>query len=338
MRARLAPWLLALAACAQAPASKGPVPMGITPSQTTGMAPLSVEVSGQGFEASVQTDFTGGTSTLQGAFQVKLVPSAGGAAISLSQVALTPARTLTGVVPAGLPQGTYDLQVIDPAGRSGVLPRAFRVVTSAENVASFKVDLLETAVAGVPFLVSLSALDAQGQVVDGFTGTAAVGDLTGTVSPTTVGPFVAGRLETRVAVKVVTAADAVTVTDALGRTGTSPSFAVAPGPPVALAFASAPVSAAAGACSAPVVLELRDVLGNATPAPAAVAVALQSAPAGSLTFFAGSGCSSATASVTIAAGSTQASLRFAGAVAEPVAIRAVPAGLPSATQGETVTP
>lgn len=339
MRAhRLLPSLALLIGCARPPSSQGPVPLAVVPSQTTGLTALTVEVSGEGFEAVVQTDFGGGQSTLQVGFQVSLIPSAGGAAVDLGQVTLTPRKTLTAVVPPGLPRGTYDVQVVDPAGRSGVLARGFRVVTSAENVASFKVDLLQPAWASVPFLVSLSALDAQGQVVDGFTGNVSVTDLTGTVSPATAGPFALGRLQTMLAVVPVTASDVITVSGALSKTGASAPFAVAPGPPAVLAFASAPVSAAVGACSPAVTLELRDAYGNASPAAAAVPVELQSAPAGSLAFFTGSGCSTAGSTVTIAAGSAQASFRFVGSAAQPVAVRAVPAGLPSAQQGETVTP
>ena len=340
MRAsRLALPLLLLAGCAKAPLSPGPVPLAIAPAQTTGLAALPVEVSGQGFEASVQTDFTGGgQSALLATFQVRLLPSGGGVATPLQQVVLTPRKTLTAVVPAGLARGSYDVEVVDPAGRSGVLPRAFRVVTSAENVASFKVDLVEPARAGVPFLVSLSALDAQGQVVDGFTDDVTVTDLTGTVTPTSAGPFALGRLQTRFTVTPVAAADTLTVTDALGRGGTSAPFAVAPGPPAALVFASAPVSAAAGTCSPPVSLELRDAQGHAAPAAAAVAVELQSAPAGSLAFFGDASCAGAASAVTVAPGASGATFRFLGAAAGPVAIRAVPAGLPSVEQAGTVTP
>ncbi len=297
-----------------------------------------MEVSGQGFEASVKTDFTGGGSTLQGTFQVRLLPSAGGAAVALAQVTLTPRKTLTAVVPAGIARGAYDVEVVDPAGRSGVLPRAFRVVTSAESVASFKVDLLEPARAGVPFLVSLSALDAQGQVVDGFAGDVTVSDVTGTVSPASAGPFVLGRLQTSLAVTPVTASDTISVTDALGRSGRSAPFAVTPGPPAVLVFASAPVSAAAGACSPPVSLELRDAQGNPAPAAAAVTVQLQSAPAGSLSFFGDASCAAAAPAVTVAAGASGTTFRYVGAAAGPVAVRAVPAGFPSAQQAEAVTP
>ena len=340
MRAsRLTLPLLLLAACAKTPPSPGPVPLSIAPAQTTGLAALPVEVRGQGFEASVQTDFTGGgRSALQAAFQIRLLPSGGGAAVALGQVALTAGKTLTAVVPAGLPRGVYDVEVVDPAGRSGVLPRAFRVVTSAENVASFKVDLVESARAGVPFLVSLSALDAQGQVVDGFTGNVTVTDSTGTVAPAGAGPFVLGRLQTRLTVTPVTGADTLAVADALGRSGTSAPFPVIPGPPVALVFAGAPVSASARACSPPISLELRDAQGNAAPAPSPVPVDLQSAPAGSLAFFADASCVAAASTVTVAAGASGATFHFTGATAGPVAIRAVPAGLPSAEQGETVTP
>jgi hypothetical protein len=258
--------------------------------------------------------------------------------VALQGVTLTEKRLLQAEVPAAIPRGSYDLEVTDPAGRVGVLGQAFRVVTSAESVASFKVDLVEPAVAGVPFLVSLTAVDAQGLAVDGFTGSVQVSDQTGTATPASAGPFALGRLLVRPTVTALSAADRITVADALGHSGASDAFPVQAGPAVSIAFASGPVTAAANACSPAVSLELRDAYGNAATATAAVDVQLQSSPPDSLAFFAGATCASGVAAVTIPAGASGAAVYFKGAAAGQVEIRAVPAGLTSAIQGETVSP
>ena len=329
---------LLLAGCPRSPAVSGPVPAAMTPSQGTAVAPLPVVIDGQNFDAQVKTDFQKGTSVLDVTFQARLLPSGGGAAVPLQGVTLTEKRALQATVPAGIPRGSYDLEVTDPAGRVGVLSQAFRVVTSAESVASFKVDLVEPASAGIPFLVSLTAVDAQGLTVDGFADTVQVSDQTGTITPASAGPFALGRLLVRPTITALTAADRVTVADSLGHTGISDLFPVQAGPAVAIAFASAPVTAAAGACSPAVSLELRDAYGNAATAAAAVDVQLQSSPPGSLVFYASAACASAVTSATISTGASGTNMYFKGAAAGQVEIRAVPAGLTSAIQGETVAP
>ncbi len=336
-RASLAVLGAALAACARPPASSAPVPVSMTPSQGTGSAPLAVEIAGQHFDAVSRTDFATGKSTLDATFAAVLDPGGGAAPVALGSVALTSSHALQAVVPAGVPRGAYDLVVTDPAGRSGRLAGAFRVVTSAENVAGFRVDLVEPAYAGVPFLVSFTAVDPQGLTVDGFTGTVALADATGTATPATTSAFQLGRLQERVTVTAVAAGDVLTAT-ALGKSGGSDPFAVSPGPPAAIAFAGASLSVPAGACSPAVVLELRDAYGNAAPAPAAVAVDLQASPAGAVAFFSDAGCAAAASSATVAAGAAQAAFRFTGAAPGGVTLRAVPAGLPSATQAQLITP
>ncbi len=325
-------------ACARTATSSGPQPIAIQPAQGTGMAPLPVEISGQRFEAAVTTDFAGGKGAVDAGFRADLVPAGGGAPVALSAVTFTPRRTLEAVVPAGISRGSYDLVVTDPRGRSGTLAQAFRVVTSAENVAGFRLDLGEPAVAGVPFLVSLTAIDAGGLTVDGFDGAVQLADLTGTATPATSGAFVLGSLSTRITVTAVTPSDRLTATDALGNTGASAAFAVSPGPPTTIAFASAPVSAAAGACSPPLTLELRDAWGNASPAPAAVDVPLQVSPPGAVTFYADGACATPVVAVVVAAGSATVDFRLVGAAAGAVAVRAFPATLPSAQQGESILP
>jgi hypothetical protein len=181
-------------------------------------------------------------------------------------------------------------------------------------------------------------VDAQGLAVDGFTGSVQVSDQTGTVAPASAGPFALGRLLVRVTISSLSTADRLTVADSLGHSGISDPFPVQAGPAVAIAFASAPVTAAANACSPPVSLELRDAYGNAATASAAVDVQLESSPPGSLVFYTGATCASSVAAVTVPAGATGVALNFKGAAAGQVEIRAVPAGLTSAIQGETVAP
>jgi hypothetical protein len=312
--------------------------VAVLPSRGTGLAPLPVSIVGEHFDAATQTDFNKGTATLDATFQARLLPDGGGAGVALLGVRLTADRRLEANVPAGIARGGYSLEVTDPAGRIGVLPQAFRVVSSPDTVASFRVVLEEPAHARVPFLATITALDGAGSVVDGFADPVQLTDLTGTVSPATTAAFSLGQLSVRLTVSAISAADQVTASDGLGHSGTSAPFAVDPGPAVAVAITGAPASIAAGSCSAPAAVELRDALGNATPAVAAVAVQLESSPPGALAFHGGGACASPLASVTISAGASSAPFRFVAPAGGAVELRAVPAGLPSATAGVSVTP
>jgi len=313
------------------------VPLAVVPARGTGLAPLAVEIIGRDFEARVRTDFDGTAGAVEAVFTARLEPASGGAPVALEEVGLTAARSLTAVLPAGLPRGTYRLVVTDPRGRTGRLEQAFRVLASAEAVAAFGVELLEAPRAGIAFPISISALDAQGAVVDGFEGSVALTDLTGSVSPAALGPFVLGRWQGLVVVPGLAGSDRLTARDPLGRTGSSASFDVVAGPVVSMAFADPPVTVAAGTCSPAVPLELHDALGNPALADVGVTVALQSAPPG-LPFFTDSACSTPTASVVVPAAASRAEFHFRGAAAGPVTLRAVPATLPSVTQTETVSP
>jgi hypothetical protein len=249
-------------------------------------------------------------------------------------VVLTARRTLLGTVPAGLSTGTYRLVVADPAGRTGALERAYRVVSAA--VASFDVVLDSAPKASVPVPVTVIALDAGGAVVEGFTGSVTLADSAGALSSRSFGPFVLGHGRGSVAIPAL-ASDTLTVSDGAGHTGTSAAFDVTAGPPMVVAFASAAVTVAAGACSTRVDLALRDGSGAATVADTAVAVALQSAPPG-LALYSDAGCTQPVTSLGIPAGAGGASFHFRAAAAGPVVVRALPAALPNAVQTETVTP
>lgn len=330
---------LLLSGCPHTEPTPGPIPVAMQPSQGTGLAPLPVSIAGEHFDAAAQTDFEKGSASLDATFQARLLPDAGGAAVSLEAVRLTADKRLEADVPAGIARGGYALEVIDPAGRTGRLAQAFRVVSAPETVTSFRVVPEEPAHAGVPFLVTLTALDGAGTVVDGFTGQVQLTDLTGTVSPSTAGPFTLGRVSLQVTVGTVSAADQVTASDGLGHTGTSAPFPVDPGPPVAVALTGVPATISAGTCSAPVTVALRDAQGNAAPAAATIDVQLQSSPAGALAFHVGGGaCSSPVTAVAISPGASSTSFRFRGAAAGTAEIRALPSTLPSTTAGVILTP
>jgi hypothetical protein len=328
---------LLLAACPRSQPKGGPVPIAMTPPEGTGLSPVPVVIAGNGFDASASTDFSQGSAQVNATFTARLLRDGGGAAVALEAVRLTSERRLEASVPAGIARGGYALEVIDPAGRVGTLQQAFRVVSAPENVDAFRVEPAEPATAGVPFLVTLTAVDASGTTVDGFTGTVTLSDLSGTLSPAVSGPFVLGQLPIRLTVQAVTPADRMTVSDALGHVGTSPDFAVSPGPAVAVAFPGGPLTAAAGACTL-VTLQLRDAQGNPAAAVAAVDVALQTSPVGGLAFHAGGACGAPVTNVTISPGSSATTFRVQGAAPGAYVARALPAGLPSATLGVTLTP
>jgi hypothetical protein len=329
--------LLVLGACA-APGPGGPVPLSVVPSQGSPSAATPVEISGVGFDADVKTDYGDGSgSTVQAAYAARLLPWDGSPAIDLSPVALTPRRTLTAVVPAGLAAGRYDVEVADPAGRSGILPDGFEVTSSAADVVGFRIASIPSQRAGVPFPVSVEALDAAGGVVSGFSGSVSVLDESGTAFPALAGPFALGRLQAQISVAVPHAADRLTVDDGAGRSGVSNDFDVGSGVPARIAFVGA-VAASATSCSPPVELELRDAGGAPAAAAGDVGVALQSGPPGALLFFSDAVCSAPVAAIVIPAGAARGAFRLRGAAAGSASLRAVPDLLPSAETAVSIAP
>lgn len=338
-RALRVAWLVALAlACTRARAPGAPAPLAVSPARATADAPVRVEIAGRDFDARVRADFNStGAGEVDGEFEVRLEPAGAGSAVTLGEVALTDRRTLLATVPAGLAPGRYRLVVVDPRGRSGALEHAYEVIASATAVARFDVALGERPRAGIAFPVVVTALDANGAVVEGFDGTVTLSDTAGALAPRRHGPFVRGRGRDRITIKRRLASDALTVSDDAGHSGTSPPFSVAGGPPMALVFASAPVTVAAGRCSPAIELALQDGTGTATAAGAALAVELQSAPPG-LGIYSNPGCTRALTTLEIPAGEAGATFHFRAEAAGTVILRARPAALPSALQTETVLP
>ena len=99
------------------------------------------------------------------------------------------------------------------------------------GVASFAIGLIGSPKsAGIAFPVTITALDAYGNTATGFTGTAALSDGAGTVSPAVTAAFAEGvRTES---VMILRAGQDVTVTasDGAGHSGVSNFFNVLPGP------------------------------------------------------------------------------------------------------------
>ncbi len=330
--------LVAILAGACGPsAPPGPVPLAVAPRQGPSSAPTGVVISGVGFDASVRTDYGGSGSTVNAAFAARLLPWDGSAPADLGAVAFTEQRTLTAVVPAGLAPGHYDLSVTDPSGRTGILPDAFEVASDPASAVGFRIASVPAQRAGVPFALSLSAVDAAGRVVSGFTGTASIADASGTAAPVSAGPFVLGRAAPLVAIAVPHAGDVLTVSDGAGRTGASNAFDVGAGAASRIAFVGTP-SASASACSPTVALELRDGTGAPAAAATTVTVALQSGPPGALLFFSDAACATALSAVAIPAGATRATFHLRGAAAGTASLRAVPDTLPSAAASVAIGP
>jgi hypothetical protein len=328
------------AACTRARHPGDPTPLAVNPSRGTAVEAVRIEISGRDLDARVKTDFTsagGGADGVDVGYSARLEPAAG-AAVPLTDVRLTERHTLLATVPPGLAQGSYRLVIVDPAGRTGVLERAYRVLSSAASVAGFDVTVVGTTPrAGVAFPVAIVARDAGGAVVDGFADAVTLTDTAGALPARSAGPFVLGRWSGGVTIPGLVAGDALVATDAAAHRGTSAAFDVVAGPPVAVAFAGAPLTVAAGACSARVELALRDAFGHPAVAEVDVAIRLQSAPPG-LALHSDAGCTTPITSLTIPTGAGTAGLHLRASAPGDVTVRAVPAALPSVTQVETVTP
>jgi hypothetical protein len=317
-----------LGACAP-PASSGPAPLAVTPRQGPSSAATAVEIAGVGFDAAVKTDYGDASgTTVQATFAAALVPWDGSAPIALGSPVFTQRRTLAAIVPAGLPPGRYDVAVTDPSGRTGTLPDGFEITSDAASAVAFQIAPVASQRAGVPFAIAVAAVDAAGRVVSGFTGSAALSDEGGTLTPTATVPFVLGRATIEVAVAAPRLADRISATDGAGRAGASNAFDVGPGIPARIAFVAAP-AVSASSCSAALELELRDAAGAPAPAVSAVAVLLQSGPPGALSFFSDAACSAPIASIALAPGATRAALHLRGSAAGTASVRAVPDLLPS---------
>ncbi|HET8541218.1 MAG TPA: hypothetical protein VFL83_15190 [Anaeromyxobacter sp.] len=294
---------------------------------------VAIRIEGEGLEPHVLTDYGDeGASVVDARFQAWL------GAARLREVRPSGDGALLAVVPEDLAAGTYDLAVADPAGKRAALPAAFRVLSPEDGgvlVASFRFDAIAPQVANAPFAVTVTALDAAGQVVTGFSGTASLADRTGAVVPSAIGPFAWGSWTGPVEVRGAHGADALTAADGLGNAGTSNGFAVLPAPAARVVFASPAVNAIAGGCAGPVTVALEDLYGAPTSASVPVAVSVS---AGAVEVFSDASCAIAAAGATVPAGATSASVFVRSALAAPFTLDAAAPGLDPGAQPGLVRP
>jgi hypothetical protein len=124
-------------------------------------------------------------------------------------------------------------------------------------------------------------------------------------------------------------------------TGDDATATIQPGLAVALRYASAAQTVAAGACSADVTLTTYDAFSNVAPVSGGNAqVTLGATGITGMSFFSGSGCSPGNASttVTISSGSSSATYSFSSNRSGNGNLTATTAGLGSPTQAVTVNP
>lgn len=334
---RFAAAALVVLACAEPPA---PAPSldSVEPSRGPEGQAVPLVVHGAWLLPAVSTDFRrGAASTLDATMGASLV-GADGSRVALEQVTFEDTATLTAQVPAGTPRGIYDVEVTDARGRVASLAQAFSVVTPAESVARFAFQGISDQHASVPFPVRLLALDGTGALVESFDGTVFLSDDSGTVAPSSLGPFVGGQLQALVTVGAVTPSTALHARDALSHQGDSPAFAVSAGPPVRLAFAAPTPAAVAGSCVGPLTVSLLDAFGFPAVAAADVPIALSAVPGDGVQTFGDGACGTERGSLTIATGEGATTLSVLATVARTLELRAEPLGLPSASLRLEVSP
>ena len=97
--------------------------------------------------------------------------------------------------------------------------------------------------AGSPFSITITALDAHGNTVVSYAGSNSLGDSTGTIAPTSTGPFTSGVWTGSVTIPQAQAGVVITTTGS-SRTGASNSFDVddPPGPSKPVSGELVPVS------------------------------------------------------------------------------------------------
>jgi hypothetical protein len=305
-------------------ATPAPRPLRVEPSSGASARPLEVEIEGDDFNPEVHTDFAHkAESELNAGFRAFLGEQ------ELSAVALAEDGTLHAVIPQGLPTGTFELRVVSPTGQQGVLANAFRVVTSAGSAAAFLIEPLGPQRAGVPFPVGIAALDAEGRVVEAFTGEVQLSARDDTVTPAKLGPFVLGRLRgAQIVLATPASAQQLTVEDGAGHRGESGIFAVVVGPPQRISVAGPP-RVAAGACAGPFVVTLLDAAGNAAAFDAPSSLSVTAAPAQGAVLFEDSACVQATDDVQLVRGSATADFFCRFDRSGALSLELAAAGLPS---------
>jgi hypothetical protein len=144
----------------------------------------------------------------------------------------------------------------------------------------FVIDPVADQVAGVPFDVTIRAMDELNNIVDVFTGTVNISDTTASAAPAVSGAFLAGVRTEPTTILTQHPAVTLTVDDGIGHTGISNVFAVAAGSPAAIVFISPTQNVLRDTPSAVIQVQVQDGFGNPTPVAANTTLNLQTSGAG----------------------------------------------------------
>ncbi|MGI5860881.1 MAG: hypothetical protein ACOX6T_02365 [Myxococcales bacterium] len=305
----------------------GQRPRSVVPDHGVAGARTPLLISGD-LRPLVQADFVEESASALDAELRAQFASSDGQAFDLEEVRLLEPGRLHAVAPAALRRGLYDLIVEDTRGRRGRLAAAYRALAGPETVAAFRFAPIGPQRAGVPFTVTLTAVDAEGVLVDGFEGSVELSDATGTLKPLRGGPFVRGTLQLAVSVGAATQENELLAADELGRTGRSARFAVLAGIPIQVGFASVPASVVSGEC-ARFSVEARDSRGGGVPVEKEVEVKVHGAP-WPVELFADDTCSVPLQALSIEPSGAPAVGHFKASVAGEAGLRLVPATLAGA--------
>ncbi len=327
-----------LCACASS-APPQPRLLGLSPSQGEDESPVAVRISGSGFAPRVRTDFSDPkASALDSGYLVTLVPVGGVLPeVELGEVRIASSEQLEAVVPVGVARGSYGVRVTDPWGHQTQLTEVYRVVRSARFLAGFRIEPLGAQRVGVPFWVQVTAVDVEGNPVDGFAQAVSMSDRTESLSPTSLGPFALGRAQAQVTIGATTSSDVIEVADGAGHAGKSNGFAVMAALAGQIAFDSAPQTVPVGSCSSQVEVEVRDGAGRPAPVDQALTIRLAAAPPDRFAFYSDSACQTKVEQIEVATGASRADFFFRGEKAGPLVLRASPDRLPGATQAEILS-
>jgi len=133
------------------------------------------------------------------------------------------------------------------------------------GVDHFVIDPVGDQVAGVPFDVTIRAMDELNNPMDTWAGTVNIQDTTASASPSVSGAFASGVRTEPVTVFTRHPAAVLTVDDGLGHIGVSNAFAIAAGAPGAIVFVSPAQNVLHDTPSAVLQVQIQDGFGNPSP-------------------------------------------------------------------------
>ncbi|MBU8897831.1 hypothetical protein KRR26_19625 [Corallococcus sp. M34] len=329
---------LVFAACAPGDDTPARV-LAVRPAQGAMTATVAVDILGRDLHPRVETDFSAKTGSLDATFQAWLSPlDATGEDVALLDVRFLSDEHLSARVPAGLARGDYALRVREPSGAEAEGRLRYRVTPAPPPVAGFQVGMESVQHAGIPFPITVTAVDVQGQPVPDFQGTARLSARSGAVIPDSVGPFSQGRASALVTLALPTPQNRLCLEVTGGVTAESAPIDVRQAPAARVVWSNPTLSAEAGTCMGPATLEVRDAQGAVAAFDGPMLVAIRADPLDGVGLFTDATCTQALPaeglSLTRSSQSLYVSVRHAG----PLLLRARPAALPGDSQLHEVQP